>query len=199
MAPAKRSAHAANALRASLVEHAARLVRREGAGALTMRALAAEAGCAVGLPYKVFGSREELVATLVDEQFRQLTAALDDIVAVAGTRTVAENLGRFAEVLLGAETEVIKLAGNVQDTRMAEQVEKSAHGTAFVDALTTTVARYLTAEKRLGRIGDTVDVDAVEFLVTGAIHNQLVSGTAYPRPDLVEISRYLSWFARVLA
>ena len=53
MSPPRRTPETTEALRTSLVAHALRLVEREGAPALTMRALAAEAGCAVGLPYKV--------------------------------------------------------------------------------------------------------------------------------------------------
>jgi AcrR family transcriptional regulator len=60
-----RSREATEELRASLVHHALQLVARKGAAALTMRALAIEAGCALGMPYKVFADRRELVAEMM--------------------------------------------------------------------------------------------------------------------------------------
>jgi hypothetical protein len=56
MSPAKRSAENTDQLRASPIQHARRLVNRDGAAVLTMRALAVEAGCAVGLLYKARGA-----------------------------------------------------------------------------------------------------------------------------------------------
>lgn len=53
-------------LRDSLLSHAAAVVRQQGPRALTMRTLATAAGCAVGLPYKVFDNREALITELID-------------------------------------------------------------------------------------------------------------------------------------
>ena len=63
-------------LRSDLVQVAQRIVARDGAAALTMRALAAEAGCAVGLPYKVFASRDE------GESWSSVAAHLPDVLCV---------------------------------------------------------------------------------------------------------------------
>jgi AcrR family transcriptional regulator len=62
MSPPRRTPETTAELRASLVAHAQTLVARDGASALTMRALAAEAGCAIGLPYKVFADRRLMKA-----------------------------------------------------------------------------------------------------------------------------------------
>ncbi len=198
MAPAQRTADATDALRASLVGHALRIVRRDGAKALTMRTLAAEAECALGLPYKVFGSRDELVGTLVGEQLRHLAAALDEFVAAAGSGTIAQNLIRFADLFLGADTQVIKLADIHQEPELIGHLRNLARSNGDVDRVATAVTRYLAAEKELGRLDESVDEDAVGFLVTGAIHNLMVSGDGYPRPDRGELTRFLISFARLL-
>jgi AcrR family transcriptional regulator len=198
VSPARRTPDATTALRTSLIEHAGRLVRREGVKALTMRGLAAEAGCALGLPYKVFANRDELVATLVDEQFRRLSDVLDDLVAAAGTGTVAENLGRFAEAILGSESQVIHLAGDIKDPTLTQRSDEFPHGTRFVNTLPTALTRYVAAEKQAGRIDPGIDERTIGFLVTGALHNLLVSGEAYPRPTLPEIEAMMRDLARLL-
>ena len=70
MSPPKRKPETTEQLRASLVADTLRVIARDGAAALTMRALAAEAGCAVGLPYKVFTDRHELVGEIVHTRVR---------------------------------------------------------------------------------------------------------------------------------
>jgi len=134
----------------------------------------------------------------VDEQFQHLAVAVDEVLATAGSGTVAENLVRFAEVLLGSETEVIKLADIHHDPVLTAHLEDSARSSGFVDRLTTAVARYIAAEKELNRVDQAVDEDAVAFLVTGAIHNLLVSGASYPRPNRGEVTRYLTSLAVLL-
>ena len=93
--PPRRSSEATATLRGVLVEHARQLVQREGPQALTMRALAEEAGCSIGLPYTVFASREELVAELVRVEFTRLLTRLDAWANEAGEHTVAQNLVRY--------------------------------------------------------------------------------------------------------
>lgn len=191
MSPAKRTAQATQDLRASLMEVAERIVARDGASALTMRALAAEAGCAVGLPYKVFSNRDELVTELIFAEFVRLRAEFDDLVAAAGTGTVGGNLGRFAELLLGSPS--IGLAREIaHDEALSQAVDDHAGEIGVVAALETTVTDYLAAEKRLGRVDPEVDEAAFGFLVAGAVHNLLVSGKPYPQPSTRQLKRMLA-------
>ena len=44
-----------------------------------------------------------------------------------------------------------------------------------------------------------VDVKAYGFLVTGALHNLVVSPAGYPRPDTRSLKRMLSAVARQIA
>jgi AcrR family transcriptional regulator len=191
MSPARRTAEATDELRASLVEVARRLVARDGAAALTMRALAAEAGCAVGLPYKVFASRDELVVELVHAEFVRLRAAFDDLVAAAGAGTVGGNLGRYAELLLGSPAAGLA-HGIPLDGEASQAIDAKAGETGVVDAVATTVADYLAAEKRLGRVAADVDEHAFGFVIAGAVHNLLVSGDPYPKPSMPQLERMLA-------
>ena len=198
MTPARRTPEQTRSLRASLLEHARRLVAREGAAALTMRALAAEAGCAVGLPYKVFANRDELVAELVAAEYERLAAAFAELVAGSGTGTVAGNLMRYAELLL--DSPALALVAELQhDAGLLRTLDARAAESGLVPALVGTVVEYLAAEKRLGRVAADVDEDAFGFVIAGAIQNLLVSGEQYPRPERERLARMLAAVAARLA
>jgi AcrR family transcriptional regulator len=199
MSPPKRAPEATAALRASLVEHARRLISREGASALTMRGLAAEAGCAVGLPYKVFTDRHDLVVEICLAEFERLGDADHELNERAGTGTVGANLAWFAQLLLGSPA--VALAQEVfADEDLAKAVTTRVHETGIGPAAFETVlARYLAAEKQTGRVAPDVDEDAFGFLVAGAIHNLIVSGDARRRPTRRELEHRLDAVAAAIA
>jgi AcrR family transcriptional regulator len=196
--PARHTPETIEGLRASLVRHALRLVTREGATGLTMRALAAEAGCAVGLPYKVFADRRDLIAEMLRMELARMRAAFDELIERAGTGTVGGNLAWLANVLL--DSPAIALADEVAgDERLTESSHTEFHESGLDTAFDTVVPQYLAAEKRAGRVAPDVDEDAFGFVIVGAIHNLLVSGEAYPHPSRDELARRLAAVADRLA
>jgi AcrR family transcriptional regulator len=62
-------------LRSALVSAAAALLERDGAEALSFRAVARAAGVSQAAPYNHFSGREELLATVAEQGFRALEAA----------------------------------------------------------------------------------------------------------------------------
>jgi AcrR family transcriptional regulator len=170
-------------LRASLLRDARRLVQRDGPEALTMRALAAEAGRAIGLPYKVFASREEIVAELVLEEFVGLRAELDRWSTRAGSGTIGGNLAAYARIMLDRDLPVWHMVNHLGDAALNQATAAKAGQSGLLASFASTVRHYLNAEQRLGRIHADVDVGAFGFLITGAIHNLLVAGPGYPRPS----------------
>jgi AcrR family transcriptional regulator len=187
----RRAAETPEALRASLVEHARCLVAREGPDKLTMRALAEEAGCALGLPYKVFAGREELVLEVVRASFGDLHAKGEEFFRRAGRGTVAGNIAWFAEWLL--DSPGVALAQHVmQSPALAEAVvadfHANRHGPALLNGL---LADYLAAEQEAGRVSPDVDTSAFGFVLGGAIHHLVVMGEGYPRPSKRELQRIL--------
>lgn len=193
-----RSRDATEELRASLVRAALQLVARDGADALTMRSLAKEAGCAVGLPYKVFANRSELVAAMLHVDFTRLRAGFDTLIERAGTHTVGDNLVWFAELLLGSPT--VNLAHEVHaDPTLDKTANAEFHGTGIAAAFDTALPDYLAAEKRAGRVGEHVDEKAFGFVLVGALHNLLAAGEDYPRPSPRELRRLLRAVAAGLA
>lgn len=192
MSPPKRKPETTEQLRASLVAHALRVIARDGAGALTMRALAAEAGCAVGLPYKVFTDRRELVGEIVHTEFDRLRNELGGMKQRAGTGTVAANLASLAELLL--DSPAVELAHEViGDEDLTSTVTARATGTGIGPAaFEKAFSDYLAAEKQIGRVRREIDEYAQAFLLAGAIHNLIVSGAAYPRPSRRRLRQLLA-------
>jgi AcrR family transcriptional regulator len=199
MAPAKRPAETTETLRASLVDHARRIVTRDGPSALTMRALAGEAGCATGLPYKVFTDRHELVVEMVHAEFDRLRIASEELLRRAGTGTVAANLTWYAEIIL--DSPAVALAPEIAgDQALSRAVTDKVHGTGIGPGeFETAFAGYLAAEQKATRIAAEVDTDAFGFLLAGAIHNLIMSGEAWPRPTRRQLHRRLAGIAAAIA
>lgn len=68
-------------LKAELIRLGLAALEREGAGALSLRALAAEAGVSKAAPYRHFPERELFLGALADEGFRLLCLALENATA----------------------------------------------------------------------------------------------------------------------
>lgn len=86
----RRSARAAGGryhhgnLRQALVAAALRILEKDGAAALTLRAAAREAGVSQAAPYRHFTDKEALLATVAAESFHALTAAMREAGASLG-------------------------------------------------------------------------------------------------------------------
>lgn len=199
MSPPRREPSETDALRRALVDHALELIRRDGADALTMRALATEAGCAVGLPYKVFADRNELVAAILVAEFERIESARDELVRRAGTGAVGRNLAWFAEQLL--DSPAVALAHEiVGDHDLSSAVADEVHGSTVGPAsFEPSFVDYLRAEVGEGRVDPATDVEAVGFLLAGAVHNLVMSGDAWPRPTRRQLRRHLAAIADTIA
>jgi AcrR family transcriptional regulator len=165
---------------------------RDGARALTMRALAKEAGCALGLPYKIFDSREALLAELVQLELVHLSRQMRQWAGTAGKSTVAANLKRFATILLDAQAPILVHAGELDAALLERALTEGAATSGLTGSFESVVADYLRAEQRQGRVRGDVDPKAYGFLVTGAVHNLLVAGPGYPRPSRPQLMRMIS-------
>ena len=199
MTPARRGAEATEALRATLIDHARQLVDREGASALTMRALAAQAGCATGLPYKVFADRQDLVLQIIHAELERLQAASDELMVRVGRKTVGGNLAWFSGEILGS-TPVALIREVAGHDHLSRVVTSRAHSTGVgPGSLETGITNYLAAEQKAGRIDGGVDVAAFGFVIAGSIHNLIVSGDAWPRPSRRQLQQRLTAIAAAIA
>jgi AcrR family transcriptional regulator len=199
LSAARRTAETTQELRATLLEHAQRLVSRDGASALTMRALAAEAGVSLGLPYKIFADRREIVDEIVSAEVRRFGAAAETLLNRAGTYTVGDNLIWFASIVLNSPAAPLAQELHADDQRL-ESANRVAERTGLRPAsFPAVLADYLTAEQRAGRVRDNMDCEAFGFLIAGALHNLLIAGPAWPCPERRQLIRYLTAAAYAIA
>jgi AcrR family transcriptional regulator len=199
MSRPKRSEETTRRLRAELLEHARTIVRRDGAAALTMRALAAEAGVSLGLPYKVFADRREIVTEIVRGEITTLRAAAEELVATAGRGVVGDNLTHFAEAILDSTAAPLARELHSDDQLLGSVTGAADAAGVGPTGLVSAFGRYLVAEQLAGRVAEHVDTDAIAFLLAGALHNLLIAGPAWPRPNERELNQNLAGIAAAIA
>jgi AcrR family transcriptional regulator len=81
-------------LRSQLLEHAGRLVTERGMGALSLRALAADAGTSTTAVYSLFGGKPALLGALYEESFSSFGTSQDAVPVTGDTLTDLMALGR---------------------------------------------------------------------------------------------------------
>ncbi|WP_411126623.1 TetR/AcrR family transcriptional regulator [Streptomyces sp. x-19] len=166
-------------VRERLFAAAERLLARAGPGALTSRAITAEAGCSKGLLHAHFADGlDEFVADLCLDRFARTAHQAARLPEKAGQDSVAANLGTVAGTLLDSAGPVI--AGLALTRPAAAQRIRTAlrDGAPGFDAMQEAITDYLDAERRLGRLAPDTDTGAVALALVGTVHHLLMTGWA---------------------
>lgn len=79
-----------------LLDAAARLMEREGSEAVSMQALAAEAGVSVGLIYRYFGSKDDVLLAVITQVLDAFADQVPTAIAAAGDDPVRRLAAAFA-------------------------------------------------------------------------------------------------------
>ncbi|MEU9125668.1 TetR/AcrR family transcriptional regulator [Streptomyces sp. NPDC048506] len=177
-------------VRERLFAAAERVVERGGPGALTSRAITTEAGCSKGLLHAHFAGLDEFVADLCLDRFARTAAKAQELSGLAGQGTVAQNLNAVALMLFdsaGPALSGLAISRPATTLRIREALEGGASGlTAIQEAITG----YLKAERRLGRVAETVDPGTVALAIVGTAHHLLMTSwpeTPDPRPSMTRL------------
>jgi AcrR family transcriptional regulator len=177
------------ALRAKLLEHARAVIARDGVEGLTMRALAAEAGTAVGLSYKAFSSRDELLWELAWASIVELTQQLDDWVARPGG-ALADRLMEFSDLHFASVAPV--LVDHVTRGPRAEELFRATVDAGLNRSWAALMTEFLQTRQRAGEVRDDVDIEAFGFIITAAMHHVLVTERPFIIPDRPTLARYIA-------
>ncbi|MDH6229148.1 TetR/AcrR family transcriptional regulator [Streptomyces sp. MJP52] len=164
-------------LRELLFDAAERVLARDGAAALTSRAVTSEAGCAKGVLHTHFAGLDEFVAELVLDRFARIAALAEGLPGRAGAGAVTDNLASVASVVLSLDPGVVGLAVTRPEAsrRIREAWQAGAPGFGVVER---SISGYLREEQRLGRVGRAVDAECVALALVGTLHHLLMTGWA---------------------
>jgi AcrR family transcriptional regulator len=182
-------------LRASLLEHARAVVTRDGVEGLTMRGLAAEAGTAVGLSYKAFSSRDELVWELTWASIVDFTQQLDEWVARPGGE-LADRLMEFSDIHFASIAPV--LVDYVTRGPRREELFEATLDAGLARSWAELMTKFLQTRQRTGDIRDDVDTEAFGFIITAAMHHVLVTEKPFTTPDRPTLARHIAGVAAQL-
>ncbi|MFE9560268.1 TetR/AcrR family transcriptional regulator [Streptomyces sp. NPDC006487] len=157
------------ALRAALLDLAARLLAAEGPSALTMRRIANEAGCSTTVLYRHFGAKDGIAEALYREGFARLRRSLEAVPPSADPPTHLADLGRAyrANALTERNLYQVMFAGLIPG--FTPTPEARAVAAASLEVLREAVRACAAA----GVLRPAVDVDEVTDIIWAAAHGSI--------------------------
>ncbi|WP_290062016.1 TetR/AcrR family transcriptional regulator [Amycolatopsis solani] len=174
-------------VRRQLFRAAERILLRDGANALTSRAVTAEADVAKGVLHRYFADFDDFLAELVRERIARLRDQAVLLRAAAGTRTVAENVAAaLTELFDPVSLALVSLVFFRDEVRA--RLRRPGDGLPILAEARTMLADYLTAERELGRIAADADADSLALPLIGGGH-LLFAGRRGTLPDERELTR----------
>lgn len=149
------------ATRKKLIEATTHVVGEVGYARATTRAIAEAAGVAEGTIYRHFPHKQQLFFAAVFEQNAEVMAWVEGLPALAGTRTVRENLHEVLHRLQRLRDDVLPLEiairADPELTREHVAAMRATMPAGPPPGPPDGIARYLAAEQELGRIRADVD------------------------------------------
>jgi AcrR family transcriptional regulator len=164
-----------DAVRDHILDAAHRVIVRDGLAQASTRAIADEAGVAIGTLYNYFEARQQLVAETMLRRARLLSGPLHELPSRAGSGAVADNLRRFAGALSDMLDRLVPLfAAAFSDGELLEAIRRTmaaGHGSSGPFAVHP-IEAYLAAEQALGRVAADADCRAAAALVVSVCHER---------------------------
>ncbi|CAM5717148.1 TetR/AcrR family transcriptional regulator [Streptomyces canus] len=178
-------------VREQLFDAAERILLRDGANALTSRAVTTEAGVAKGVLHRHFEDFDAFLADLVLDRIGRIEARSRALRESAGTGAVLDNLTAVLTELFG--TIALRIVGLViaRDPLRARLREARGGGVPVLREATAMVAGYLAAERDLGRVPADAEVDLLAPALIGAAH-LLFADTEGATPGDGEVRRVVA-------
>lgn len=163
--------------RGQLFDAAERVLAREGPAGLTSRAVTDEAGVAKGLIYRYFADLDEFLAELTAARVRLAVASVSGLPDRAGHGTVTDNLTEALLALLGPGSHVPVITGIVTfRPSLMHRLHQMLDATSAFGEIEASLAAYIGAEQRLGRLGPAADPAIEAAILLGAAHHLVFTG-----------------------
>ncbi|MGY0020326.1 TetR/AcrR family transcriptional regulator [Streptomyces sp. cg35] len=157
-------------VRAQLFDAAERVLLRDGASALTSRAVTVEAGCAKGVLHRHFADFDAFLAELVLDRVARTDARARALRASAGTGTVVDHLTAALADLFGPVAVAMVGLITFRDGLRARLRAAGQRGVPVLTQATAMIVEYLGAERESGRIATDADVDTLALTLIGTGH-----------------------------
>ena len=141
-----------------LLDAAARLMERDGSQAVSMQAIAAEAGVSVGLIYRYFGGKDDLLLAVITGVLDEFASRVPEAIAAAGKDPVRQLAAAFR-----AYCEVIDANRHAAVLTYRETKSLGADARARIMDLEVTTSEPLRDVLRAGRDQGVLDVPDVEL------------------------------------
>jgi AcrR family transcriptional regulator len=177
--------------RKQLFDAAERIVLRDGASALTSRAVTAEAGVAKGVLHRHFADFDAFLADFVMDRIDRMDSEAAALVSSAGTGAVVDNLAEALTTLFESVAVAIVSLITFRDDFRARLRETWPAGVPVLTEAVIMISSYLTVERALGRIADDADVEVLAPTLIGAAH-LLFADRQGPRPDVAAVRRIVT-------
>ena len=168
--PAEEVSPSSAALREKLVDAASLLLASRQVSGITTRDIARAAGLSDGVLYNYFHNKNDLLATALLRGYGEQVELFAGRMPVAGTQTVETNLVQFAEAMMTlVDATLPVVAGLVAEPELMHRFIADIHGEEYGPQKTLGgIEAYLTAEQRLGRLGE-FDASAAATLFIGSM------------------------------
>lgn len=156
-----------NENRQNIIGATERLLQTKGLAQMTTRNIAREAGVAEGLIYHHFKDKAELIHEVVEQHMHVAKNILEKLPLQVGLRTVNENLEEVLQVAYDSNYQIIPIVCSVfADHQLQISIQKIMKERELGPQLAIeTLALYLAAEQRLGRIApDVLPLSAAKLL-----------------------------------
>ena len=187
--------------RARIVEAAEAVMRAQGLARATTKEIARAAGFAEGTLYKHFASKEALFLAVLVERLPAFPALTEELPRRVGVEPVVHVLRELVSAGVAFFDATFPIVASIFAepdllARLREEVRKRGRGP---QRGIQSVAAYLAAEQRLGRVRPEVDPTAAATLLVGAcLQRAYLRSFAGDEIDPEEDERFAAEVARTL-
>ena len=159
-----------------LLEAVEWLMRKEGLARITTRQIARAAGLAEGTLYNHFREKREIFLAVLKRNVAEFAHVVQDLPLRVGQATVLDNLRPVAQAAIGFHTKAAPLICSLlaDQKLLAETRGRMQERRVGPQRSLESLAAYIAAEQRLGRINSELDAGAVATLILGTSFHMAV-------------------------
>jgi AcrR family transcriptional regulator len=177
--------------RAQIVATAERLLRERGLGGVTTRAIAEAVPCSEGAIYVHFKDRLDLILAVLEESLPEMLVPLHGLKEKVGKGTPSENLVAAVEGLVKFhERVVVMLCSLLGEAQLRDRFRESLGGRGPERGIAT-LAAYIEAEKKMGRVGASVDAKGAARVLMASSFFHVFTGELLGEAGRLDVKRLM--------